>query len=407
MLRQMSFTFRISAEDGAARTGLLETPHGPVETPVFMPVGTHGAVKGVSPAELQSLGCQIILGNTYHLYLRPGDELIRDTGGLHQFTQWDGAMLTDSGGFQVFSLGERGMKGDVKKPLRTISEEGITFRSHLDGSQHLFTPEKSIEIQQNLGSDIIMAFDQPVYGLSSEADAEQAMQRTHRWLERSAQQWQKGDTTRQALFGIVQGGIHQRLHTESAAFVAAMDLPGNAIGGLSVGESKTEMWDATASIAGKLPASKPRYFMGLGEPIDLIEATLRGVDMYDCVAPSRLARHGAVWQLVGDVAARRAFWEGDTELLLSQRLQVERWNLNLQQFRTDGSPLVEVPTRLPAELQGFSRATLNHYLKEHEMLGYRVLTLHNIAVLQLITEHLRNAIQLGKTEQLLRVFKSG
>jgi queuine tRNA-ribosyltransferase len=400
----MSFEFKITAEDGKARAGELITPHGVVQTPVFMPVGTHGAVKGVSPTELAKIGSQIILGNTYHLYLRPGDELIRDLGGLHQFTQWSGPMLTDSGGFQVFSLGERGMKGDAKKPLRKVSEEGITFQSHLDGSKHLFTPEKSIQIQQNLGADIMMAFDQPVYGLSAENEAEEAMQRTHRWLARSVEQWQRGDVEKQVLFGIVQGGIHERLHTESAAYISSLDLPGNAIGGLSVGESKDEMWKATDSIASKLPSHKPRYFMGLGDPTDVIEAALLGIDMYDCVAPSRLARHGTIWQLTGSEKAQRAFWQGDTASLLGEELKVERWNLGLAQFRTDSAPLVSVPTRLPADLQLFSRATLNHYLKENEMLGYRILTLHNIAILQVITEHVRQAIRLGELIKLRQLF---
>ncbi|HSI21039.1 MAG TPA: tRNA guanosine(34) transglycosylase Tgt [Verrucomicrobiae bacterium] len=400
----MSFTFTVTATDGAARTGTLETPRGTIETPVFMPVGTHGAVKSVSPQELEGIGSSIILGNTYHLYLRPGDELIRDVGGLHSFTQWNKPLLTDSGGFQVFSLGERGMKGNEKKALRTVSEEGITFKSHLDGSSHLFTPEKSIAIQQNLGSDIMMAFDQPVYGLSEESDAEDALHRTHRWLERSAEQWKRGDTERQALFGIVQGGIHTKLHTESAAFVSSLDLPGNAIGGLSVGESKDDMWAATSSITCKLPGHKPRYFMGLGEPIDVIEAALRGVDMYDCVSPSRLARHGTIWQLTGSLEAQRAFWDVDTEKLLNQEFKVERWNMNLSGFRTDAAPLVPVATRLPEDLQGFSRATLNHYLREHEMLGYRILTLHNIAVLQVMTEHVRKVIHLGQLNTFRGVF---
>lgn len=398
------FEFIIEAVDGTARSGKLTTPHGTIDTPAFMPVGTHGAVKGVSPKELADLGSQIILGNTYHLYLRPGDELIRGQGGIHQFTQWHGPMLTDSGGFQVFSLGERGMAGNEKKALRTVSEEGITFRSHLDGSEHLFTPEKSIQIQQNLGADIIMAFDQPVYGLSSEKDAEEAMQRTHRWLERSVSQWHKGDTSRQALFGIVQGGTHTRLHTESATFVTGLDLPGNAIGGLSVGEGKQDMWDATASIAKLLPEAKPRYFMGLGEPIDLVEAALRGVDMFDCVAPSRLARHGTTWQLTGSKDAQRYFWNGDTEALLNQELRVERWNLISARFAHDPAPLVPTQTRLPLDLQPFSRATLHHYLKEKEMLGYRILTLHNIAVLQVVTEHIRRAIATQKLNELRGVF---
>lgn len=400
-----SFHFTIEHEDGAARAGLLKTPHGAIETPAFMPVGTHGAVKGVSPRELADLGTDIILGNTYHLYLRPGDEVIRDLGGIHTFTGWDKPMLTDSGGFQAFSLGERTIQGREKPPIRTVTEEGVTFTSHLDGTLHLFTPEKSMQVQQNLGADIIMAFDQPVYGMSSEETARDAMERTHRWLDRSVVQWQQGDTTKQALFGIVQGGLHQKLHTESATYVSTLDLPGNAIGGLAIGgEAKADMWAATASISSQLPAHKPRYFMGLGEPIDVLEAALRGVDMYDCVTPSRLARHGTIWQLTGSVEDQRAFWSGDTEALLKGQLKEERWNLGQATFRTDAEPLLPVPHRIPADLQGFSKATLCHYFHTKEMLGYRILTLHNIAMLQVMTEHVRRAVALKKTAALRQVF---
>jgi queuine tRNA-ribosyltransferase len=399
------FEFRITATDGEARTGEFVTPHGTVQTPMFMPVGTHGAVKGVSPAELKEIGSQTVLANTYHMYLRPGDETVKNVGGLHAFTQYDGPMLTDSGGFQVFSLGERGISGIEKNPLRTVSENGITFKSHLDGSKHLFTPERSIEIQQNLGADVIMAFDQPVYGMSDEKTTAEAVDRTHRWLDRSIEQWKTGDTSKQALFGIVQGGTHKGLHTKSAEFVVSRDLPGNAIGGLAVGESKEAMWEATSSITAQLPAHKPRYFMGLGDPTDIIDATLRGLDMYDCVAPSRIARHGAVWMLVGDPETEAAFWAGDTQRLLSGSLQVQHWNLNNARFKDDARPLVEVPTTLPQSLQGFSRATLNHYTKENEMLGYRIMTLHNIAVLHVITVHMRQAILLGRMRELRELFK--
>ncbi|MEI6477966.1 MAG: tRNA guanosine(34) transglycosylase Tgt [bacterium] len=397
------FEFTVTATDGEARTGQLTTPHGVVNTPVFMPVGTHGAVKSVSPAELSQVGSQVILANTYHMYLRPGDGLVKEVGGLHQFMQWDGPILTDSGGFQVFSLGERGMAGTEKTALRSVAEEGITFHSHLDGSKHLFTPEKSIDIQRNLGADIIMAFDQPVYGLSDPLAAKEAMERSMRWLERSAEEWKKSEPGKQALFGIVQGGIHTDLHRTSAEAVAALDLPGNAIGGLSVGEGKAEMWQAVESINSLLPLEKPRYFMGLGEPTDLVEATLRGVDMYDCVSPSRLARHGAVWIPVGDEGTVRAFWEGDTDTLLQGNLAFERWNLNNARFAADPNPLVGFGP-LPKDLVGFTRASLHHYIKEHEMLGYRILTLHNVAVLSLVTSHLANAIRCGKTSLLRAAF---
>jgi queuine tRNA-ribosyltransferase len=398
------FEFKITAQDGLARTATFTTPHGTLQTPVFMPVGTHGAVKGTSPQELKAIDTQIILGNTYHLYLRPGDERIHHLGGLHNFTQWQHPMLTDSGGFQVFSLGERGISGKEKKALRKVTENGINFQSHIDGSSHFLTPEKSIQIQQNLGADIIMAFDQPVYGMSAPSAAEEAMHRTHRWLTRSKNQWQKGDTATQALFGIVQGGTHTELHRQSANYITQQDLPGNAIGGLAIGESKDIMWEATRSISSLLPENKPRYFMGLGDPLDIIDASLLGIDMYDCVAPSRLARHGVIWQLTGDTKALEAFWQGNTELLLEHTLTVERWSLASAKFKDDPRPLTEVPTILPGDLQNFSRATINHYLRGQEMLGYRILTLHNIAILNQITHHMRNAIALQSLTKLRNCF---
>jgi queuine tRNA-ribosyltransferase len=397
------FEFKIIAQDGEARVGELTTPHGTVTTPMFMPVGTHGAVKGVSPQELAQVGSQVILGNTYHLYLRPGEQIIKKVGGLHQFTQWTGPMLTDSGGFQVFSLGEKGIDGRDKSPLRKISEEGVTFQSHLDGSTHLFTPEKSIQIQQDLGADIIMAFDQPVYSLADAQKVAEAVERTHRWLVRSKEQWKKGSSD-QALFGIVQGGIYTELHTPSAAFVASQDLPGNAIGGLTIGEDENQMWEAVESIVSHLPAQKPRYFMGRGDPLGILDASMRGIDMYDCVAASRLARHGVAWQFEGETAAQEAFWQGNTEKLLGHTLKVANLNLNLHQFKEDPSLLTPVPTSLPTDLQSFSRASLHHYLKEHEMLGYRILTLHNIALLHQITFHMREAIKLQALSKLRAVF---
>jgi len=392
------FEYSVTATDGLARAGELQTPHGVIRTPVFMPVGTHGAVKSVSPEELREVGSQIILANTYHMHLRPGDERVRDLGGLHEFMGWDGPILTDSGGFQAFSLGERGISGSQKQALRSVSENGVTFKSHLDGSAHLFTPEKSIEVQQNLGADIIMAFDQPVYGMSDEASSREAMERSMRWLDRSAEQWRRGDTEKQALFGIVQGGVYKELHTRSAEHVASLDLLGNAIGGLAIGQGREEIWEATESIAGLLPVDKPRYFMGLGDdPRDLIEATARGVDMYDCVSPARLARHGVVWQPAGEEAAVHAFWSGDTDALLAGGgVRFERWNLNNAAYRDDRRPLVEGA----AGFRALSCATLNHYLKENEMLGYRVLTMHNIELLHTLTRHMRASIEAGRFAEL-------
>ena len=398
------FEFAVTATDGAARTGTLETPHGTVQTPCFMPVGTHGAVKGVSPSELAQVGSQVVLANTYHLYLRPGEELIASLGGVHGFTGWPNAMLTDSGGFQVFSLGERGMKGDARQAMRRISEDGVTFQSHLDGSRHLFTAEKSVGVQQKLGADISMAFDQPVYGLSDETAANEAMERSMRWLVRSKAQWQTGDTDKQALFGIVQGGIYRDVHRRSAEMVAAEDLPGNAIGGLSVGEGKDAMWEAVSSINEILPSAKPRYFMGLGEPYDLVDAVARGVDMFDCVAPSRLARHGSVWMPVGDEATLRTFWNGNTAgLLETGRLKFERWNLHNARFRDDTRLLA--PERAEALIAPYSRAALHHFLDEKEMVGYRILTMHNIELLHLVTGHAAEAVRLGRLSELQGIIR--
>lgn len=371
-----------------------------------MPVGTHGAVKAVSPSELQSVGSQIILSNTYHMYLRPGGETVAKLGDLHGFMQWPGPILTDSGGFQVFSLGEKSISGKEREPLRKVSEEGITFSSHLDGSTHLFSPEKSIQVQHALGADIIMAFDQPVYGMSDHASTEDAMQRTMRWLSRSINEWKTGDTTQQALFGIVQGGLHTDLHKESAEFTVAQDLPGNAIGGLAIGGDKNDMWEAVTSINSILPTSKPRYFMGLGDPpLDIVEATARGVDMYDCVSPSRLARHGIAWTFEGEPEVLAAFWSGQTEafLTLNKPLTFKRLNLLNEQFALDPKPLVETDYQFPADLKGFSKGTLRHYLKENEMLGYRILTLHNIAFLNLLNQHMRAAIYQKEYARFMRL----
>lgn len=389
------FEYKVIATDGSARVGEFTTPHGTITTPVFMPVGTHGAVKSVSPRELESVGAQIILGNTYHLYLRPGDELIKSLGGLHQFMQWQGPILTDSGGFQVFSLGEKSISGKEKVPLRKVSEEGIMFRSHLDGSKHLFTPEKSIQVQTNLGADIIMAFDQPVYGMSDLSTAREAMERTHRWLERSRAEWSNQNKTgQQALFGIVQGGIYDELHQNSAEFVGNLDLPGNAIGGLSVGEGKPEMWQATKNICSILPESKPRYFMGLGDPQDLIEAVFRGVDMFDCVSPSRLARHGVIWRISGDSSLIQRFWEGNYASVLERvgsSIKFSSINLKNQTYRGCNECLVNPGLTSIPELE-FPLSTLRHYLSENEMLGFRILTLHNLLFLIKITELIKYAI---------------
>ena len=279
------FTYTLEAQDGRARAGRFSTPHGDLLTPVFAPVGTAATVKAITPAQLTEMGASLVLSNTYHLYLRPGDELVAEMGGLHEFMQWHGPMLTDSGGFQVFSL------GDSSK----ISDEGVTFRSHIDGSTHHFTPESSVKIQENLGADIIMAFDECADPYDYDYSLK-AMHRTHAWLERCLQAKSRAD---QALFGIVQGGIHPDLRRQSAEFVASMDTPGIAIGGLSVGETKAEMHAALEVVDPILPENKPRYLMGVGTPEDLVNGVARGVDIFDCVLPTRLGAqqccHAPLW----------------------------------------------------------------------------------------------------------------
>jgi queuine tRNA-ribosyltransferase len=279
------FSFSILASQGRARAGIFSTPHGNLETPVFAPVGTQATVKTLTPAQLDELGASLVLANTYHLFLRPGDDLVADMGGLHHFMQWPHPLLTDSGGFQVFSLAQ----------TRQIDDDGVTFKSHIDGSTHRFTPEKSIQIQEHLGADIIMAFDE----CSDPNDhdySKTAMDRTHRWAERSLAATKRTD---QALFGIVQGGVNPDLRAASAQFIASLPFPGIAIGGLSVGETKHEMHATLDLVTPILPENKPRYLMGVGTPEDLINGISRGVDIFDCVLPTRLARHNAAFSSEG------------------------------------------------------------------------------------------------------------
>ncbi len=279
------FEFTITAKNKRARTGIFTTPHGDLLTPVFAPVGTQATVKTLTPEHLKDINATLVLSNTYHLYLRPGDELVRDMGGLHQFMQWPRPMLTDSGGFQVFSLSQ----------TRKIDDDGVTFKSHIDGSTHRFTPEKSIAIQENLGADIIMAFDE-CSDPNDHAYTKLAMDRTHRWAERCVRVKTRDD---QALFGIIQGGVQADLRAESAKFISSLDTPGIAIGGLSVGETKDEMHSMLDVMYPYLPENKPRYLMGVGTPEDLIDGVLRGMDIFDCVLPTRLARHHSAFASEG------------------------------------------------------------------------------------------------------------
>lgn len=350
------FEFSLEAQHGAARAGTFKTPHGTLSTPVFAPVGTQATVKAVEPRELHEMGATLVLANTYHLYLRPGDELIAAFGGLHQFMAWDGPMLTDSGGFQVFSLGE----------IREIDPDGVTFRSHLDGSKHRFTPEKSIQIQHNLGADIIMAFDEcPVP--NDRSSVLPALDRTHRWLTRCYDEHQRsGDANRQALFGIVQGGIFRDLREQSVAAVTAIDLPGYAIGGLAVGETKAEMYDTLEHTAPLLPGDRPRYLMGVGSPEDLVHGVARGIDIFDCVLPTRIARNSAAFTRTG------------------------RINMRNQQYAEDHEPLD--PGCTCYACQTFSRGYIRHLVKASEILAHQLLSLHNLHFLLTLMREMRAAI---------------
>ncbi len=351
------FTFQIQATDGGARAGVFHTPHGPLYTPVFAPVGTQGTVKAVTPRDLKELGASLVLANTYHLYLRPGDEVVRDLGGLHRFMGWDGPLLTDSGGFQVWSLGQ----------INEIDDDGVTFRSHLDGSRHRFTPERSIAIQQNLGADIIMCFDE----LANPDDYEYlriSVARTHRWAERCRAAWTNRD--RQALFGIVQGGIFEDLRRESAQVLTAMDFPGYGIGGLSVGESKADMYRTLEYVTPLLPENKPRYLMGVGTVEDLIQSVARGVDIFDCVLPTRLARHGAAMTRRGRINLKNAAHARET------------------------TPLEEDCDCYTC--RHFSRGYLRHLVHSGEMLAATLLSIHNLRTLIRLASEMRMAIVEGR-----------
>ena len=360
------FKFEQTAVDPhtQGRNGRFHTPHGILETPVFAPVGTQATVKAVRPSELTELNATLILSNTYHLYLRPGDELVKELGGLHKFMQWDGPILTDSGGFQVFSLSE----------TRKIDADGVTFKSHHDGSRHRFTPESSIAIQENLGADIIMAFDE--CPAPDDYDyVNKSLTRTHPWLERSLAAKTRSD---QALFGIVQGGIFPDLREESARFITDLNLPGYAIGGLAVGETKPQMHAMLDVLHPILPQDKPRYLMGVGAPEDLVNGVMRGIDIFDCVLPTRLARHGSAFVLGGKLNLRNA------------------------KFSRDPLPISADCTCYTC--RHFSRAYLRHLVKANEILGHMLLSTHNLHFLINLMEQMRKAIRQGSLAQFAADF---
>jgi queuine tRNA-ribosyltransferase len=364
----VSAHFRVTAIDGAARAGVLETAHGPIETPVFMPVGTKATVKAMLPVELRDLGARVVLANAYHLYFRPGAERVAELGGVHAFSGWDGPILTDSGGFQVFSL---------RHTATRVDDDGVRFRSVYDGAEHRFTPEVAMRVQRLLGSDIAMAFDEcPPAGVDR-SRIEEAVRRTGLWAERSRAQ-PRADG--QLGFGIVQGGTDLELRRRSAEQIVALDFDGNAVGGLSVGEERPAMLETLEATTALLPADRPRYLMGVGDPIGLIEAIARGVDMFDCVLPTRLGRTGSALVPGG------------------------RINLRNARFATDQGPLVEGCACIACT--GFSRAYIRHLVTQSEITGLRLLTIHNLHQLLDLTARVRAAIAQGGFERLRTALSS-
>ena len=360
-----TFAYSLDATDGAARRGVFSTPHGDVPTPAFMPVGTQGTVKGLSMEEVAGVGARMVLANTYHLYLRPGHELVRQLGGLHAFMRWDGPILTDSGGFQVFSLAQ----------IREVRDEGVVFQSHIDGSRHTFTPESVMEVERALGADVIMAFDECPPGGSDHEQARAANERTLGWLRRCHARFNElrleVDVPEQALFPVLQGNVFDDLRREHVrAFRGIEDWPGYGIGGLSVGEAKEDMWRTLELLDGEIPRDRPRYLMGVGYPDDVLEAVARGVDLFDCVAPTRNARHGTAWT-----------WEEG---------QV---NLKAARFREDTRSVD--PACDCATCARYDRAYLRHLVVAGEWLALRLISIHNLRFLSGLVEEARRRIADG------------
>ncbi len=365
-MQYFSYEVTKTCKQSGARLGVLHTPHGDIETPCFMPVGTQATVKAMTPRDLKEVGARIILSNTYHLYLRPGHELVREAGGLHAFMGWDRPILTDSGGFQVFSLGDN----------TRIMEDGVEFRSHINGSRHFFTPESVMEVEQALGADIAMCFDECAPYPSDHAYTRAAMDRTHRWAERCKDAHTRKD---QALFGIVQGGMYKDLRIESAKAITDMDFIGHGIGGLSVGEPKEIMYDMLESMMPFMPKEKPRYLMGVGSPDCLIEGAIRGVDMFDCVLQTRIARNGLALTRFGKRMLRN------------------------NEFSHDFSPIEDGCDCYACK--NFTRAYVRHLIKAKEILAAHLITMHNLHfTLQLMAE-VRQAIREDRLLDLRQEWK--
>lgn len=359
----MEFILENTSEGSAARAGVINTAHGEIKTPIFMPVGTAGSVKGVHVKELSDdIKAQIILGNTYHLYLRPGMQIMQDAGGLHKFNGWDKPILTDSGGFQVFSLGD----------IRKLSEEGVKFQSHIDGSYHIFTPENAIDIQRIIGADIIMAFDECTPGDADYNYASKSLALTQRWLERCVRQFNNTNPLygfEQALFPIVQGCVYPELRKEAARFVTGYNADGYAIGGLAVGEKEDVMYEMIEVVNAILPHNKPRYLMGVGTPVNILEAIDRGVDMFDCVMPTRNGRNGMLFTQKGIINIRN-----------------KKWATDFSPVDPDGTSYVD---------KAYSRAYLRHLIISKEMLGAQIASIHNLAFYIWLVSEARKQIQMN------------
>lgn len=367
---QCAMRYTVESRDPhcAARTGRLALPHGEVETPIFMPVGTQATVKAISQEDLREIGAQIILGNAYHLYLRPGTETLEQAGGIHGFMNWDRPVLTDSGGFQVFSL----------SALNKITPEGVHFQSHLDGSRHFFTPEKAIDNQISIGADIMMCFDDCTAFPVTREKAEKSMRMTHDWAVQCKARWEAREASKQALFGIVQGSVFEDLRRESAQGLVSLDFPGYAIGGVSVGESKEEMIQAVEWAAPHLPEEKPRYLMGVGPPEDILNAIERGVDMFDCVMPTRNARNGSLFTSTGKLNIKNARYARDF-----------------------GPP--DAACACPV-CRTYTRAYLHHLYRAKEILSLRLNTLHNLFFMLQLADSARKAIRDGRFLDFKRSF---
>lgn len=357
--------FHLIKTDGRARAGELFTTHGTIPTPVFLPVGSQATVKSLAPDDLQAIGIKMVLANTYHLYLRPGVRVIEKLGGLHRFMGWAGAILTDSGGYQIFSLSQ----------LRKLDDEGVTFRSHIDGSEHFISPESAIKLQETIGADVIMALDECTAIDESFEQLKQAMDRTHRWAERCLKARQRGD---QALYAIVQGGTFPELRRQSAEYLTSLDFPGYAIGGLSLGEPKQVTWDIVDATVSFLPQDRPRYLMGVGSPEDIVEGVARGVDMFDCALPTRTARNGALFTKMGRVNITNSSYR-----LVDQPID-------------DGCPCYTCRT--------FSAAYIHHLFHAHELSAYRLATIHNLTFMHTLMARIRESILNGTFESFKKDF---